>query len=698
MIRLQSTWYANPDFWAYGGTTVFFGLFAVLLSLRWRGELRSSMLLSAVVLSALWAASATAFALTPTPLIWRTAVTFDLLRLVCLLVFLQLLLRGKVALSGRRRNVAYPALVALLSGAGLLAGYPPPEVSVAGEALGALSFGLWLGLAVLGLAAVEQLYRRTPEVLRWNVRPLCIALGGLFGFDLVVFADALLLGMLDDGLWTARSLAQSLVIPLLGLAAARNREWTFDVTLSRGMLMGSTAVFAAAVYLLVIATVGYNVRFFGGQWGTTLAAVIVFGALLAFTFVAASSTLRSKLRVLVAKNFLAYRYDYREEWLKFTRVISTPESGSSLHARCLLALGDLVETSSGSLWQRQKGGFVQVERLGHAAVADIEREDADLPAFLRATGWVIDIDEARRNPAKYRGVQLPQWLLQAPAAWLVVPLLMGEELIGFVVLGRPRVSLKLDWEVLDLLKTAGRQAASYLAQEQATEALLEARKFESFNRMSAFVVHDLKNLVAQLHLMLRNAERHSANPDFQQDMLATVGHVVGRMNQLMMQLRLGERPVDRPHPVDLAEVVARVQRVRASGRSGLVVDAVAGVLAVAHDDRLERVIGHLVQNAFDAVAATPRVNVRVYRAGDDAVIEVQDNGPGMSAQFIRDRLFKPFSSTKQTGMGIGTYESQQYVTSIGGRIEVESRLDAGTKFRVILRAADPRGVDTEVPA
>jgi putative PEP-CTERM system histidine kinase len=364
-----------------------------------------------------------------------------------------------------------------------------------------------------------------------------------------------------------------------------------------------------------------------------------------------------------------------------------------LHDRCVLALGELVETSGGALWLRRDGGYRQVARIALPEITDCEADGSDLPAFLRATGWVIDVSEARRDPEKYRGLHLPQWLQSNPTAWLVVPLLVADGVLGFVVLGRPRVDLKLDWEILDLLKTAARQTAGYLAQQEATEALLEARKFESFNRMSAFVVHDLKNLVAQLQLMLRNAERHHANPEFQRDMLSTVGHVVARMNNLMLQLRSGERPVDRPHAVDLCSVLSRVQGIRAAGHGNLRIDLVDDVYVMGHAERLERVIGHLVQNALEAIdladVARSEVRVRVYRQGNSAVIEVADSGVGMSADFIRDRLFKPFSSTKQAGMGIGTYESQQYVQSIGGRIDVESRPGQGTTFLVTLRLADP---------
>ena len=689
---MQASWYLNPAFWSFCIAAASFAVFAGLLSLRWRGEFKSSLLLASIVLSCLWAASAASFVVGGSMPMWRTAVVFDVLRLGGLLAFLLVLLRGEAAIHGRSVGLALPAVVGGICVASLVVGYPPPEVAEPHGGSHLPAFGVMLGLSVAGLATVEQLYRRTPDALRWHVWPLCLALAGLFAVDLVIFTDALLFRVLDQELWLARGLVHAAILPLLGLAVARNRDWTFDVALSRGAVLGSTALVAASIYLLLIAALGYHVRLFGGQWGTTLATALIFVALLFFGLVAVSRTMRAKLRVIVAKNFLAHRYDYREEWLKFTGLIAQPAGGRSLQERSVLALGELVETATGSLWLRREGGYRQLARLAQPEVTDREADDSDLATFLRATGWVIDVVEARRDPEKYRGLTLPQWLRSSQHARLVVPLLVPDGLLGFVVLGRPRIDLKLDWEVLDLLKTAARQTAGFLAQQESTEALLEARKFESFNRMSAFVVHDLKNLVAQLQLMLRNAERHHANPDFQRDMLSTVGHVVARMNNLMLQLRSGERPVDRAHAVDLCEVLSRVQGVRAAGHDNLRIDLVDDVFVMGHADRLERAIGHLVQNALEAGAPStlvrPEVRVRVYRQEDFAVIEVADNGVGMSADFIRDRLFKPFSSTKSAGMGIGTYESQQYVQSIGGRIDVESEPGKGTTFRVKLRLAD----------
>jgi putative PEP-CTERM system histidine kinase len=243
----------------------------------------------------------------------------------------------------------------------------------------------------------------------------------------------------------------------------------------------------------------------------------------------------------------------------------------------------------------------------------------------------------------------------------------------------------LNWELTDLLKVAGRQAAGYLGHLRAAQQLIVARQFESFNKMSAFVIHDLKNIVAQLALMLANAEKHKHKPAFQDDMLKTVENAVDKMNKLLGHLRSGTTPIDKPVAVDLGELVARAvaDKSQMHPRPEIQVGA-PGLRALAHGDRLQRVVGHLVQNAIEATPTDGRVWVRVAQEGPSAVIEVGDTGQGMSAEFVRERLFRPFESTKKNGMGIGTYESRHYVREIGGSLEVESQPQKGTRFRIVL--------------
>ena len=585
-------------------------------------------------------------------------------------------------------------LAVLIVGLMVIIGSPPPGIPELGRSSYRLGFGLSLAVGILGLVLTEQCYRRTPSRSRWHVRPLVLAFAAIFGYDVVLYSDAALFGLLDENLWTARGIAQAMTVPLFALTFDRTKNWSFDVVLSRGIVAGSTALLASGAYLVLVATGGFYLRYFGGSWGRALEVALLFAALLLLAMVSVSTTFRAKLRVIVAKNFFAYRYDYREEWLRFTKTLA---AGAAEQARmsCILALANLVESSGGALWLNDQGdGYRQVERTLLPRTDAIEAAESALPSFLRRTGWVVEISDLVRQPAKYQELVLPPSIESMRDAWLIVPLLTGEELIGFVVLVSPRIRVEIDWEVLDLLRTAGRQASSYLAYAMAAEALLEANKFDAFNRLSAFVVHDLKNLIAQLQLLLSNAERHRNNPEFQRDMLSTVEHVVGKMHQLTMQLRPDASSIDRMRQVDIGVLAKRVQALLAKGRVSVDVDAPAGLLVQGHEDRLERVIGHLVQNAVEASEDDSSVTVKAMRDCDDVVIEVSDKGKGMTSDFLRDRLFKPFQTTKDTGTGIGAYESQQYVKQIGGRIEVESEVDRGTSVRVRLRAIPQPALET----
>ena len=650
--------------------------------------MRASILLGAVAASALWAGAVAAALSFPSsdPIWWWIARFVDAARLGMWVAFLTLLLDGWHP--GRRErpwaNTPRWLLAIAMGLIVLAASLPQPWLGTAKPVPSTGAFAALLGLAILGLVLVEQLWRRTSEHGRWNLKPLVVGLAGLFAFDVFLYSDAMLFRQLDPELWAARGFAHALVIPFVALATARNTAWTIDLHVSRGVVFHSTALVVAGLYLLTVAGAGYWVRLFGGSWGKTLQVAIVFAALLFLGALAFSGSLRARLRVFVSKNFFSYRYDYREEWLRFTRVLAAPAVGSGFTEQLIRALADLVESLGGALFLERDGAFRQVARTNFPEVKDDEPVDGPLASFLGRTAWVVRLDEYTRRPERYAGLTLPAWLTGLRDAWLVVPLPSGSELIGFAVLARPRAPVDVNWEVLDLLKTASRQAASYLAQIRATEALLDAQKFDAFNRMSAFVVHDLKNLVAQLTLLLKNAERYRHNPEFQRDALETIDHVTQRMNALMLQLRSGTTPVERPKPVDLAALVRRQYELKGAGQAPIELDVVPSVHVLGHEERLERVIGHLIQNALEATTGRGGVAVRVFRDGANAVVEVDDTGIGMAPDFVRDRLFKPFQTTKPHGMGIGVYESFQYVTGLGGRMLVDSTPDVGTKVRVLL--------------
>jgi putative PEP-CTERM system histidine kinase len=687
--------------WSYGLAVAAFGAFALRMMFRWRGGRHAALLLSATVASSLWAASEVAVALWPVAATWVVSNTLDTTRYALWFAFLYSLVGGTGARAARAgaKIVRVPWWIIVVVAAGFTAGVALPDreplLSMFGDRAGMVLYATRVPLAVAGLVLIERLYRSAAQHARWAVKPLCLGLAGIFGFDLFFYADAMLFGRHDLEIWAARGIAHALVIPFLAVAAARNPAWTVEMHLSRAAVVRSTALLVSGLFLLAVSAAGYYVRFVGGEFGKVLQIEFLFAALLLFALAVFSGSLRSKLKVFVSKHFFSYRYDYREEWLRFTRTLSAERSPQGIQQRSINALADLVESPAGALWLRQADqSFRPAARWNMSAVDAVEPADGALGTFLERTGWVIDLRQYVSSPERYPGLTVPAWLRSLPEAWLVVPLPSHTGLVGFVVLVTSRASVKIDWEVRDLLKTAGSQAASYLGQIQVTEALLEARKFDAFNRMSAFVVHDLKNLVAQLSLLLRNAERHQNNPAFQRDMLLTVGNVVERMNKLMLQLRTGATPVEKPRPVNLEKVIRSVCLAKSEQNASIDMELAAGISAMGHADQLEHVIGHLVQNALDATSGRGKVVVRSRRENESAVIEVTDSGLGMTPEFIRDRLFKPFQTTKEAGMGVGVYESSQYVTGLGGQILVDSTPDVGTRVRVVL----PLGHDAAAPS
>lgn len=573
-------------------------------------------------------------------------------------------------------------LVGVLAAAAVLLALAPFTATAPSR----LHFALMLALPVGACVLLEQLFRNLPDDSRWHAKPFCIGLACVFLFDVYMASVAMMFGAFDAAAFHARGIVHTIAVPFLLVAAQRSADWTSRLQVSRRAAFHSATLLLAGVYLLLVASVGYYVRYFGGSWGGALQLALLFAALALGATAILSSTVRAHLRVLVGKHFFRYRFDYREEWLRFTGRLSARGTATEVAQHVVRGLADMIECGSGGLWLRPDptSAYAPAARWNLPGHGVEEPADSPLCRFLADTGWVIDLDEWRSLPSRYEGLRPPAWLDATPDAWLIVPLLVGDELLGFVVLGRPRTPLDVNWEVLDLLKTASRQAAGYLAQMQATEALLEARKFEAFNRMSAFVVHDLKNIVTQLSLMLKNAERLHANPEFQQDMLLTVESSLEKMRRLMLQLREGTAPPGGSAGVELEPIVARLQAMAAARGRALEVAQLEPVATRGHDERIERVLGHLVHNALDATPHDGRVWIAVSRFSGQVMIEVGDTGSGMTEEFIKTRLFKPFSSTKRNGMGVGTFESHQYVRELGGSIGVESEPGAGTVVTVRL--------------
>jgi putative PEP-CTERM system histidine kinase len=371
------------------------------------------------------------------------------------------------------------------------------------------------------------------------------------------------------------------------------------------------------------------------------------------------------------------------------------EPGVPLRERAIAALANIMDSPGGALWWRREPG--RYEFVTHWNMSEVGpvNEDADgsLATFLAERNWVVDLNEYEEKQEAYAALKLPEWLRSLQRAWLVVPLMHHEGLVGFVVLAQSRARRTCNWEDNDLLKTAGREAAGHLAQMEAAEALVNARQFEAFNRLSAFLIHDMKNVVAQLSLVVNNAAKHKHNPEFVDDAFKTIENAAAKMNRLLHQLRSGTVNRSRLIQFDLAQLLAEVVAAHQDRAPRPVLQCrVQGVALKVERDRLADVLGHIIQNAQEATPADGRVEVVLQNSGSMAVIEVRDTGCGMDGDFIRNRLFRPFDSTKgRSGMGIGAYEAREFVRELGGQMDVKSEPGMGTCFRVRLPLTAAQG-------
>jgi putative PEP-CTERM system histidine kinase len=406
------------------------------------------------------------------------------------------------------------------------------------------------------------------------------------------------------------------------------------------------------------------------------------------------------LRVTLVKHLFQHRYDYREEWLRFTGTMSVSgENAAPIEDRIVKAIADLGDSPAALLllpdaqyrFTAAAGwNWPQTQARSHAGEPELAR-------FLETTAHVIDFGTVRDGAllAGQDKLPVPDWMSARGSSWAGIPLIHNERLVGLVLLAHPLVRRPLDWEDYDLFRTAGKQAASYLAEARSHHALADAQRFDDFNRRFAFIMHDIKNLVSQLSLVARNAERHADNPEFRADMVATLQSSVKKMNDLLARLS-GENAADTQpgRTIVVADVVTAVaaakQRVHPVELSGDL-----QLRAVADPARLEQALIHIVQNAIDASTENVPVRVEIAVRDGEVAIEVSDSGHGMTAEFIRTRLFQPFASTKRGGFGIGAFEARTLITGLGGRLEVESRDGEGSRFTIFLPPAEPNSAQTE---
>jgi len=555
---------------------------------------------------------------------------------------------------------------------------------------------LWeIAIDTLTLFLLENIVRNNSQNLPSPVLFFFFVLGFMASFDIFYNADQIAFDTSISWLRQARGLVFAAGAPFLLFAVLPRRGWKGEFSLSRNAIFHSSLLLLIGIYLVAVSFAGQLLHLSNGVLGTGIELAFLAVGTASVVTLARSASVRAQANVFIGKHFFRLKYDYREVWLTFIRHMAGPDVEGKLHDRTLRALADAIHCGSGALWILHD----PIETYVGAAVWNLPGDlppvpaNGALPRFLAETGWVVDIEECLNDPGFYGGLLLPRWIERYDTLWTVVPLIHNRVLEGFIALGNPHsVPAALGWEELDLLKTVGAQAASYLAEERASRELTDSRRLNEFNRRFAFVVHDIKNVVSQMSLMLRNAERFGDDPEFQQDMLRTVGSAVERLNGMLVQL--GNKPAHRrpePQRADVGTLTESVaQRWQRSYQQLVYNSGEERFFSTVVSEKLVSAMDHLIQNAVDAAGRNGEVGISVTVEGDNGLIEITDNGPGMTSDFVRDQLFRPLSTSKPGGSGLGAFQALRLVKELGGALEVDTEIDRGTTMRIVLPRTKPQ--------
>jgi putative PEP-CTERM system histidine kinase len=561
------------------------------------------------------------------------------------------------------------------------------------ETPGIALYILFLLGALFVLMNLERTFRASIGTMRWRIKFMILGLGVLFAVRSYTSSQALLYQALDLKLQIVNSGALLIGCGLIVRSLFRAGHFDMDVYPSRSVLQNSFTVLLAGIYLLVIGVFAKVVTFLGGDAAFPLKAFVVLVALVLLTVLLLSERVRLHTSRFVSRHFQRPLYDYRTVWKKFTESTVSCMHQTELCQASVKSVTDLFHVLSVTIWlvdeKKEQLEFATSTFLSEAKARDLKPNSTDTIEVLNALQnhpEPLDIDASKEPWATTIRSCHPDEFRKGGNR-ICVPLVVGGEVLGLMILGDHVGSAIFSWQDFDLLKCVADQVAAGLRNVQLSQKLLQAKELEAFQTMSAFFVHDLKNTASTLNLMLKNLPVHFDDPAFRADALRGVSKSVTHINQLIERLSLLRHELQiRPVESDFNEVVAKSLAgwEKVSGVN-LIKDLQPLPKILLDQEQMLKVVINLVLNAKEA-ASQPEGQVRIETSRNNgwAILTVSDNGCGMSAEFLNRSLFRPFKTTKKNGLGIGMFQSKMIIDAHKGRIEVESQPGKGTTFRLLL--------------
>lgn len=542
-----------------------------------------------------------------------------------------------------------------------------------------------LSLSICTIWCVEVLFRSS--IYDRQIKIICVSIGILLFYDLFYHTYSI---FNDEGYDISVHIRASVYlaacfIMAIGIAAIPNDGSAQKIKLSHNAAFYSSTIISSALFLTLILFGAYYLYDLSGSWTTTTLIFITFAAMFCIVILYSSKQLKSKIIVLINKNFFSHMYDYREEWLKISNLLSQ-ETTESPNELVLNIITKTFNCDSGILWVREGNYFVPKCNTTNQTDINllVEPIDSDFISCLSEKDWIFYPYANENEQLGNFNERLPKWAFLIRNIWIVAPLLTNNELVGFVSMTH-KANKKPTWEDLDLLRAIGSQLAAHIKLHIQEKRLEEQIQLNVYNKLSSFVMHDLNNLIAQQDLVVKNADKHINNPAFVADAISTVSNSVNRMKDLLFKLRN-----NKPDDWEKINLISIIEQALTHNRTGSPIPTFdyfdSDMIIKADRERLMMSISHLIKNAQDATPDDGNITIELNKSEGLAELKIRDTGAGMTTEFIREKLFKPFESTKSgSGMGIGVYLTRDYVEQLGGSLFVSSAPNLGTCFTIKLR-------------
>lgn len=547
---------------------------------------------------------------------------------------------------------------------------------------------------ILVLMNLERTLRYSTGHTRWQVKFMVLGVGGISGISIYTNSLVVLYRLLDTSLdiVNAGALILSSLFIISSLRRTRLLNISVDVYVSHAFLYNSFTIVFVAFYFLIVGGIATLALHFKSPANLPLTAFVVLLSIMGLAAVLLSDRLRFKRKQFISRHFKRPLYDYQRIWGDFTESTASLTQTKDLCSVIAKMVSDTLEALQVSIWlidEKQEHlslGFSTAFSDGAAESMNFTKEsgpkllwameDKVMPVDLESSeeDWIEAFRNDHGNDIKSAHVKY------------AVPMRAGGRLVGLLTLGSRVSGIPLSIEDKDLLKTIADQAAANILNIRLSERLREVKEREAFQVMSAFFMHDLKNLASKLSLVTQNLPVHFDNVEYRGDALRTMSQSVSKINAMCNRLSLlSERLEICSQDTDINELVRR----SLTGLDGYLKGPVfqelrEGSLVSLDPEQIQKVIINLIMNANDAIDDGGQIRVETNFYRDWAELAVIDNGAGMSREFMEKHLFRPFQTTKKQGMGIGLFHCKTIVEAHGGRIEAESVEGQGSTFRVVL--------------